>query len=113
MVDDVSGIKMCRRSSFSYQWEFRDPKVEGAVPYDICLAIFSGEIPLIGLKKKALYMAGTSNKSVPEMAIGLTQFGCWMLLTENRGWERSTVEPHFWVGGLTSICLLKRNHVLA
>ena len=47
------------------QWEFQDPKMEVLChirPY------FGGISPYIGLTK-ALHMVGTSNQSVPEMAI--------------------------------------------
>ena len=50
------------------QWEFQHPKME--VLYHI-RPHFVGIFPYIGLKHRP-YMVGTSNKSVPEMAIETT-----------------------------------------
>ena len=47
------------------QWEFQDPKME--LLYHI-RPYFVGIFPYIGLKNRP-YMVGTSNKSVPEMAL--------------------------------------------
>jgi hypothetical protein len=49
------------------QWEFQDPKMEVLYHIRPYFEIF----PYIGLKHRP-YMVGTSNKSVPEMAIETT-----------------------------------------
>ena len=53
-----------------YQWEIQDPKME--VLYHI-RPYFVGIFPYIGLKNRPkIYGIGTSNESVPEMAIDNT-----------------------------------------
>ena len=63
------GTEFCRgkKVDLYYQWKFQDPKME--VLYRI-RQFFVGIFPYIGLKNRP-YMVGTSNQSVPEMAIDL------------------------------------------
>ena len=61
------GVLQRKKVDLYYQWKFQDPKME--VLYRI-RQFFVGIFPYIGLKNRP-YMVGTSNQSVPEMAIDL------------------------------------------
>ena len=63
----------------SFQLEFRILKKRYCI---ILLAIFVGIFPYIGLKNRP-YMVGTSNQSVPEMAIDM--WVLWTFLSSNYG----------------------------
>ena len=68
----------------TYQWEFQDPKME--VPY--FWPYFGATSSQKSSPEGLFSMVGTSNKSVPEMAIDESQPNHWRKKPESLPWRR-------------------------